>query len=46
MSEFKVIETQEQLEEVLKDRLKRERETASGNVNIAGVKLPKNALKT
>lgn len=27
MSEFKVIETQEQLEEVLKDRLKRERET-------------------
>lgn len=27
MSEFKKIETQEQLEEVLKDRLKRERET-------------------
>ena len=27
MSEFKVIETQEQLEEVLKERLKRERET-------------------
>lgn len=27
MSEFKVIETQEQLEEVLKDRLKRERES-------------------
>lgn len=28
MSDFKVIETQEQLEEVLKERLKRERETA------------------
>lgn len=27
MSDFKVIETQEQLEEVLKDRLKRERDT-------------------
>lgn len=27
MSEFKVIETQEQLDEILKDRLKRERET-------------------
>ena len=27
MSEFKQIETQEQLDEILKDRLKRERET-------------------
>lgn len=43
MSDFKVIETQEQLEEVLKDRLKRERETAKKE--FEGYLSPEDAAK-
>lgn len=43
MSDFKVIETQEQLEEVLKDRLKHERETAKKE--FEGYLSPEDAAK-
>ena len=43
MSDFKVIETQEQLEEVLKERLKRERETAKKE--FEGYLSPEDAAK-